>query len=71
MECDSGGGQTDTRGDMKGFVCDVEPGRQQCMRVGVMCCLGLMSVRTLATEFCMYWCLSRVLLDTPNRTPFQ
>lgn len=36
----------------------------------MICCQGLVLVRTLAAEFCKYWSLSRTLLGTTDRTPY-
>lgn len=38
------------------------------LRVGGMCCQGLVQLRILAAKFCGYWSLSRALNGTPNRT---
>lgn len=37
----------------------------------VICCQGLVWVRTLAAEFWTHWSLSRVLLCAPIRNPMQ
>lgn len=47
---------------------DLTGSQWKWMRVGMICCQGLVLVRTLAAEFCKYWSLSRTLLGTTDRT---
>lgn len=69
-----GMGQEGFKGEEQKFANDIQiltGSRCRRLRVGGMCCQGLVQLRILAAKFCGYWSLSRALNGTPNRTPLQ
>lgn len=50
------------KGEEDPFVGEVD--QNQKLEQAVMCCQGLVQVRTLAAQFYTYWSLSRPLLET-------